>query len=82
MKLYKNLKTNCTLDYIPETAKNRPLDAETILKQISKTSSTPYAFKNIKIDLDMASLLAYGILIVIIVFVLEIVVNKLKEKLN
>ena len=37
---------------------------------------------NIKIDLDMASLLAYGILIVIIVFVLEIVVNKLKEKLN
>ena len=30
----------------------------------------------------MASLLAYGILIVIIVFVLEIVVNKLKEKLN
>mgnify|MGYP004571317441 FL=1 len=52
LKLYKNLKTNCTLDYIPETAKNRPLDAETILKQISKTSSTPYAFKNIKIDLD------------------------------
>lgn len=52
LELYNNLKTNCTLDYIPETAKNRPLDAETILKQISKTSSTPYAFKNIKIDLD------------------------------
>lgn len=52
LELYNNLKTTCTLDYIPETAKNRPLDAETILKQISKTSSTPYAFKNIKIDLD------------------------------
>ena len=40
------------MPYIPEDAKNRPLDKETIIRQISKTNSTPYKFKNIKIDLD------------------------------
>ena len=52
LELYKDLDITCTLDYIPEEAKNRPLDKETIIKQITKTSSTPYQFKNIKIDLD------------------------------
>lgn len=37
---------------------------------------------NIKTDLDMAGLLAYGVLIVIIVLALEILVNILKEKLK
>ena len=50
--IYKGLDITCTLDYIPEEAKNRPLDKQTIIQKISKTSSTPYKFKNIKINLD------------------------------
>ena len=52
LNLYKDLVITYNLDYIPEEAKNRPLNKETIIKQISKTSSTPYYFKNIKINLD------------------------------
>ena len=52
VELYKNLSVTCNLNCIPETAKNRPLNTETIIKQISKTSSTPYQFKNITVDLD------------------------------
>lgn len=52
LEIYKNLNINCELDYIPLEAKTRPLDKETIIKQISKTSSTLYEFKNIEIDLD------------------------------
>ena len=50
--IYKNLDISCKLDYIPEIAQNRPLDKATIIKQISKTTDTPYYFKNINIDLD------------------------------
>lgn len=49
---YKNLDITYQMPYIPEDAKNRPLDKETIIRQISKTNSTPYKFENIKIDLD------------------------------
>lgn len=49
---YENLDITCELPYIPENAMNRPLDKETIIKQISKTNSTPYVFKNININLD------------------------------
>ncbi len=49
---YKNLDITCQLPYIPEKAINRSLDKETIIKQISKTNSTPYVFDNIHIDLD------------------------------
>lgn len=52
LEIYKDLDITCNLDYTPEEAKNKPLDKETIIKQISKTASTPYQFKNIKIDLD------------------------------
>ncbi len=52
LDIYKDLNINCELDYIPIEAKNRPLDKSTIIKQISKTASTPYEFKNIEIDLD------------------------------
>lgn len=52
LNLYKDLSITCNLDYIPEEAKNMPLNKETIIKQLSKTSSTPYYFKNIKINLD------------------------------
>ena len=49
---YKNLSITCSLDIIPEDAKNRPLDNETVINQISKTSSTPYEFENIVVNLD------------------------------
>ena len=49
---YKDLDITYELPCIPEDAKNRPLDKETIIRQISKTNSTPYEFKNIDIDLD------------------------------
>lgn len=52
LELYKDLSITCNLDYIPEEAKNKPLDKETVIQQISKTASTPYEFKNIKINLD------------------------------
>lgn len=50
--IYKNLNICCTLDYIPLEAKNKPLEKQTVIEQISKTSSTPYEFKNIEIDLE------------------------------
>lgn len=50
--IYKNLNINYELDYIPLEAKNRPLEDQTVVDQISKTTSTHYEFKNIKIDLD------------------------------
>ncbi len=52
LKLYKSLNTNCQLDCMPIEAKNKPLDKETVIRQLSKTSSTPYQFKKIDIDLD------------------------------
>ncbi|MCI8411311.1 MAG: U32 family peptidase [Clostridia bacterium] len=52
LETYKNLNISYELDCIPLEAKNRPLDRDSIIKQISKTSSTPFNFKNISIDLD------------------------------
>ncbi len=52
IKLYKDLSIKYELNEFPIDAKNRPLDNETIIKQLSKTSDTPYEFKNIKINLD------------------------------
>lgn len=52
LELYKDLSITCNLDYIPEEAKNKPLDKETVISQISKTASTPYEFKHIKVNLD------------------------------
>lgn len=49
---YKNLSMTCSLDIIPEDAKNRPLDVETVISQISKTASTPYEFNEIKVNID------------------------------
>lgn len=50
--LYKNLKIQYQLDDFPVEAKNKPLEKETVIHQISKTSSTPYQFKNINVVLD------------------------------
>ena len=52
LALYKDLSITCNLDYVPVQAKTRPLDKETVINQISKTTSSPYYFKNIKVDID------------------------------
>lgn len=52
LQLYKNLSITCNLDFIPGSAKTRPLDKQTVINQISKTSDSPYYFKNIKINMD------------------------------
>ncbi len=52
LDIYKHLDINCELDIKPIEAKNRPLDNQTIINQISKTSSTHYTFTNIDIDLE------------------------------
>ena len=52
MDIYKDLNITCQLDCIPTEAKNKPLDKETIIKQLSKTSSTTYQFRKINIELD------------------------------
>lgn len=52
LDLYKNLNINCSLDCIPIDAKNKPLDTQTVINQLSKTTNTPYGFQNISINLD------------------------------
>lgn len=52
IKLYKDLDIYYELNELPVDAKNKPLDKQTIINQITKTASTPYQFKNIKITLD------------------------------
>ena len=52
IKLYKDLNIKYELHEQPVEAKNRPLEKETVINQISKTSNTPYQFKKINVDLD------------------------------
>lgn len=52
IKLYKDLNIQYELDELPVEAKNKPLEKQTVINQITKTASTPYQFKNIKVILD------------------------------
>jgi putative protease len=52
LALYKNLNIQYELNEFPIEAKNRPLEKQTVIQQISKTASTPYQFKNINLILD------------------------------
>ena len=52
LEIYKGLNIHCILDFYPIEAINKPLDNETIIKQLSKTSDTPFQFNHISIDLD------------------------------
>ena len=52
IELYKDLKLDYISEIIPLEAKTKPIDKNTIISQFSKTSSTPYAFKKLDIDLD------------------------------
>lgn len=50
--LYKNLKIQYEINELPQDAKNKPLQKQTVIEHIAKTSSTPYQFKNINVVLD------------------------------
>lgn len=52
LEIYKKLDVYCEVDSIPEEALKHPLEKEKVEAQISKTTDTPYFFKNIKIKLD------------------------------
>lgn len=52
LDVYKKLNISCKLDCLPVEAKNKPLDENTIIRQLSKTASTPYEFTKINIDLE------------------------------
>ncbi len=52
LALYKNLKIEYKLDELPVEAKNKPLEKQTVINQITKTASTPYQFKKISIVMD------------------------------
>lgn len=52
-EIYQKMNIKVELpEAIPVEAKNRPLEAENIILQITKTNNTPYQFKNIKVNLD------------------------------
>ena len=52
LDVYKKLNISCKLDCLPVEAKNKPLDKNTIIRQLSKTAYTPYEFTKINIDLE------------------------------
>ena len=52
LEVYKNLNITYESNETPLLAKNKPLTEELVYKQINKTSSTPYTFKNISITID------------------------------
>lgn len=52
LDIYSGLDINCKSDIIPEEAKNKPLDKERILAQLTKTKDSMYQFNNIDIELD------------------------------
>lgn len=52
LSIYSNLNISYKVEVIPEDAKNRPLEKDKVLAQISKTTDSIYNFKNIDIVLD------------------------------
>ena len=50
--LYKDLNIEYELNEIPIEAKNKPLERQTVIQQLTKTASTPYQFKNLDVILD------------------------------
>ena len=52
-KIYEKMNIKCEIpEALPVEAKNRPLEAENVILQITKTNNTPYQFKNIKVNID------------------------------
>ena len=51
-KFYKDLEAYISIDTVPSTALNRPIEKEKIIEQLSKTGNTEFEFKNINVILD------------------------------
>ena len=49
---YKDLKSEITLDVIPQTALNKPISKEKIIEQLSKTGNTEFEFENLNVIMD------------------------------
>lgn len=49
---YKDINFTCFSNIIPEKSISSPITEERIIKQISKTSNTPYEFKELHVNLD------------------------------
>ena len=58
LEIYRKLDIYCELDTIPTDSINHPLEKEKVISQISKTTNTPYFFKNIKVKLDKNTFLS------------------------
>ena len=52
LDIYSNLNVSYSLDVIPETAQNRPLEEEKVIAQINKTTDSIFKFENIDVELD------------------------------
>ena len=50
--LYKNINVNIVSSLVPEIAQKNAITKERIISQISKTTNTPFEFKEINIDLE------------------------------
>ena len=51
-KLYKNIAVKIQSDLIPEKSINSPTTEERVVKQISKTTDTPFEFTEVQVDMD------------------------------
>lgn len=49
---YNDIDFSITSDIIPEKSINNPITKERIIKQITKTTNTPYEFKDICVNID------------------------------
>lgn len=52
ISLYKDLNIHYEINELPQEAKNKPLEKQTVINHIAKTSSTSYEFKSIQVILD------------------------------
>lgn len=52
LAIYSNLDISYSSNVMPEIAQNRPLEKDTVIAQINKTTDSIFEFANIDVDLD------------------------------
>ncbi len=52
LDIYSNLDISYSSNVMPEIAQNRPLEKDTVIAQINKTTDSIFEFANIDVDLD------------------------------
>ena len=52
LDIYSNLDISYSSNVMPEIAQNRPLEKDTVIAQINKTTDSIFEFANINVDLD------------------------------